>query len=67
MGSIARMNPKLPPKCRDVSWPSPPTPNSKSFFWKSIVIGGMWGGGGGGGGDWGRLVTLNTDARINKV
>ena len=32
MGSIARMNLKHPSKCRDVSWPSPPTPNSKSFF-----------------------------------
>ena len=32
MGSIARMDPKLPLKSQDVSWPSPPTPNSKSFF-----------------------------------
>ena len=32
MGSIGRMDPKLSSKCRDVSWPSPPTPNSKSFF-----------------------------------
>ena len=32
IGSIARMDPKLPSKCRDVSWPSAPTPNSKSFF-----------------------------------
>ena len=32
MGSIARMDIKLPSKCRDVSWPSPKTPNSKSFF-----------------------------------
>ena len=32
MGSIARMDPKLPSKCRDVSWASPLTPNSKSFF-----------------------------------
>ena len=32
MGTIASMDPKLPSKCRDVSWPSPPTPNSKSFF-----------------------------------
>ena len=34
MGSIARMDPKLPSKCQDVSWPSLPTPNSKSFFSK---------------------------------
>ena len=27
MGSIARMDPKLPLKCQDVSWPSRPTPN----------------------------------------
>ena len=32
MGSIARMDPKIPLKCRDVSWPSPSTPSSKSFF-----------------------------------
>ena len=32
MGSIARMDPKLPSKCWDVSWPSPPTPSSKYFF-----------------------------------
>ena len=31
---IARMDPKLPSKCQNVSWPSPPTPNSKSFFSK---------------------------------
>ena len=32
MGSNAHMDPKLPSKFRDVSWPSPPTPSSKSFF-----------------------------------
>ena len=32
VGDNARMDPKLPLKCRDVSWPSPPTPSSKSFF-----------------------------------
>ena len=32
MGNIVRMGPKLPSKCRDVSWPSPPTPNSNLFF-----------------------------------
>ena len=32
MGNIARMDEKLPSKCRDVSWPFPPTPSSKSFF-----------------------------------
>ena len=32
MGSIARMDPKLPSKFLDVSWPSSPTPSSKSFF-----------------------------------
>ena len=32
MGSIARMDLKLPLKCQDVSWPSPLTPNLKSFF-----------------------------------
>ena len=37
MGSIARMDPKLPSKCRDVSWASPLTPNSKSFFQISII------------------------------
>ena len=26
MGSIACMDPILPSKCRNVSWPSPPTP-----------------------------------------
>ena len=31
LGNIARMDPKLSSKCRDVSWPSPPTPSSKSF------------------------------------
>ena len=36
MGSIERMDPKLPSKCRDVSWPSPPIPSSKSFFSKVI-------------------------------
>ena len=38
MGSIARLNPKLPLKCSDVSWPSPLTPNSKSFFSKVIGL-----------------------------
>ena len=38
MGSIARMDPKLPSKCWDVSWPSSPTPNSKSFFSKVIGL-----------------------------
>ena len=38
MGSIARMDPKLPSKCWDVSWPSPPTPSSKSFFSKVIGL-----------------------------
>ena len=32
MGSNARMDPKLPSKFWDVSWPPPPTPSSKSFF-----------------------------------
>ena len=32
MGNMPRMDPKLPSKCQDVSWPSPPTPSSKSFF-----------------------------------
>ena len=32
MGSIALMDLKLPSKRRDVSWPSPPTLNSKSLF-----------------------------------
>ena len=32
MGSITRMDSKLPSKCRDVFWPSSPTPRSKSFF-----------------------------------
>ena len=32
MRNIASMNPKLPSKCRDVSWHSPPTLSSKSFF-----------------------------------
>ena len=27
MSNIAHMDPKLPSKCRDVSWPSPPTRN----------------------------------------
>ena len=34
MGSIALMDTKLPSKSWDVSWPSPPTPNYKSFFTK---------------------------------
>ena len=29
MGNIARIDPKPPTKCRDVSWPFPPTPSSK--------------------------------------
>ena len=39
MGSIARMDPKLPSKFRDVSWPSPPTPNSKLIFflWRNYL------------------------------
>ena len=32
MGSNARMDPKLPSKFWDVSWPPPPTPSSKTFF-----------------------------------
>ena len=32
MGSIARMDPKLPQKYRKVSWPSRSTPRWKSFF-----------------------------------
>ena len=39
MGSIVRVYPKLPSTCRDVSWPSPPTPSSKSFFQSYKVIG----------------------------
>ena len=35
MGNIARMNPKIPSKCRDVSWRSPPTPSSKSFSFQN--------------------------------
>ena len=35
MGSIARMDPKLPSKWQDVSWPSPPTPNAKYIFFQS--------------------------------
>ena len=35
MGSIARMELKLPSKFRDVFWPSPPTSNLKSFFSKA--------------------------------
>ena len=35
MGSIARIDLKVPSKCWDVSWPSPPTPNSKYFFFQS--------------------------------
>ena len=31
MGNIARMDPKLSSKCRDVSWPSPSTPSSNPF------------------------------------
>ena len=31
MGSIARMDLKLPSKFRDVSWPSPATPNLNFF------------------------------------
>ena len=37
MGSIASMDLQLPSKCRGVSWPSPPTPNSKSFFQSEIA------------------------------
>ena len=29
MGSIARMDPKLSTKCRDVSWPSPSNPSER--------------------------------------
>ena len=33
MGNIARIDPKLSSKCRDMSWSSPPTsPSSNSFF-----------------------------------
>ena len=39
MGNIGRMEPKLPLKCRDVSWTSLPTPSSKSFS-KAEKIGG---------------------------
>ena len=43
MGSNARMDLKLPSKFWDVSWPSPPTPSSKSFFtchieYKKIIV-----------------------------
>ena len=41
MGSIARMDLKLPSKFRDVSWPFPTTPNSKTCFpinvWRGLV------------------------------
>ena len=32
MGSIAHMDFPQNVVCRDVSWPSPPTPSSKLFF-----------------------------------
>ena len=31
MGSIARMDSKLPTKCQDVSWPTPPTPSFLTY------------------------------------
>ena len=38
MGSIASKDLKLPSKCRDVSWPSPPIPNLKPFFPKHLIL-----------------------------
>ena len=37
MGSIARMDPKLTSKCRDVSWPSLPTPSSCQNRFSKVI------------------------------